>query len=84
MMVANVVVDGSDLEVSARRTLFDVPGLFRDPVPFGYPLYDVAPDDLRFLMARPANTPNGAEDEPSGGLILVQNFFEELKAKVGN
>ena len=83
-MVAVNIADGPDFEVTTRLTLFDVPGLFRDGTPFGYPAYDVAPGDQRFLMARLANTPSGAEDEPSGGLILVENFFEELKAKAGN
>ena len=41
--------------------------------------YDVAPDDERFLMARGA----GSEDSPTK-LVWVQNFFEELKARVPN
>ena len=41
--------------------------------------YDVSLDDERFLMARPV----GADDEPTP-VILVQNFFEELKARVPN
>jgi serine/threonine-protein kinase len=40
--------------------------------------YDVAPDDQRFVMIR---NPGG---EALGELIVVENFFEELKAKVGN
>ena len=39
--------------------------------------YDVAPDDERFLMARPPS----AENTPISA-ILVQNFFEELKRLV--
>ena len=38
----------------------------------------VAPDDQRFVMIR-----NVREREPSE-LIVVENFFEELKTKVGN
>ena len=40
--------------------------------------YDVAPDDRRFVMIRAigAAVPNR--------LVYVENFFEELKAKVGN
>jgi hypothetical protein len=39
--------------------------------------YDIAADDQRFVMIR--------QDQPNrGDVILVQNFFEELKAKVGN
>ena len=38
--------------------------------------YDVTPDDERFIMLRPV----GGGDE--GELILVLNFFEELRARV--
>ena len=40
--------------------------------------YDVTPDDQRFVMIRNL----GGTD--AGELIVVENFFEELKAKVGN
>ena len=40
--------------------------------------YDLTPDDQRFVMIR-----NPCADE-AGELIVVDNFFEELKAKVGN
>jgi serine/threonine-protein kinase len=43
--------------------------------------YDVFPDDQRFIMARPLVI-DGDVQEPE--LILVQNFFEELKARVPN
>jgi len=43
-----------------------------------HPQYDVAPDDSRFLMIRQT----GGDDEPR--MILVQNFFEELKRLVPN
>jgi len=40
-----------------------------------YPQYAVAPGDRRFLMIRPLAT--GTQDE----LIVVENWFDELKAK---
>ena len=40
--------------------------------------YDVTPDDQRFVMIRLGGSGNAGE------LIVVENFFEELKAKVGN
>ena len=40
-------------------------------------LYDVTPDDQRFIMIRDAGGGEAAE------VILVENFFEELKEKVG-
>ncbi len=39
--------------------------------------YDVTPDDQRFVFVRPVGITGGE-------LIVVENFFEELKAKVGN
>jgi hypothetical protein len=39
------------------------------------PQYAVAPDDRRFLMIRPLET--NSPDK----LIVVENWFEELKAK---
>jgi hypothetical protein len=44
--------------------------------------YDISPDDQRILAVRAANTVGEVAVEPE--LILVQNFFEELKARVPN
>jgi serine/threonine-protein kinase len=44
--------------------------------------YDISPDDRRILAVRPATTVGEVTIEPE--LILVQNFFEELKARVPN
>ena len=57
-------------------------------IPVGYPaagansFYDVSLDGERFLMVRPYV--DDTQDEASGGWVLVQNFFEELKARVPN
>ena len=45
----------------------------------GHPQYDVAPDDQRFIMIRGV-----ADVGATPKLILVQNFFEELKRLVPN
>ena len=42
-------------------------------------MYDIAPDAQKFLMIRPART---TEDGPGDHVILVQNWFEELKRLV--
>ena len=44
----------------------------------GHPMYDVSPDDQRFVMLR-----TGAEGEDSQ-LILVTNWFEELRQRMGS
>ena len=48
----------------------------------GHPMYDVSSDDQRFVMLRTEDDegPLGPDTE----LILVLNFFEELKRLVPN
>ena len=47
--------------------------------------YDVAPDDQRFLVATQGRVDGSEEDGDLGAeTVLVQNFFEELKARVPN
>jgi serine/threonine-protein kinase len=76
MMVVSID-DGAMLVPETPRVLFTVS---REFVWAGYgnPNYDVSPEG-RFLMVR---TETG--DTTSQRLRVVLNFFEELKAKVGN
>ena len=69
------VLPGPMFVIGERRALFSTQG-FRSSIT--HQQYDVTPDDQRFVMIRN----RGAEE--AGELIVVQNFFEELKAKVGN
>ena len=50
---------------------------FRSSV--NHPMYDVTPDDERFIMIRQTGDVSTAAK-----LIIVQNFFEELKRLVPN
>jgi len=59
---------------TARRPLFDASAYELDL----HQEYDVAPDG-RFLMVRRRGVPEGTEWE----LVWVQNWLEELKAKMG-
>jgi len=43
--------------------------------------YDVSPDGQRFLMIK-ENAGSGEGDAPPASLVVVQNWFEELKAKL--
>ena len=70
LVVADVTSDGS-FTVRSRRPLFSVMDYRWD---FGY---DVTPDGQQFILIR-------GRDEAPGQVVLVQNFFEELNAKVGN
>ncbi len=42
-------------------------------------MYDIAPDGQKFLMVKPAGTTEGRE---RSHVVLVQNWFEELKRLV--
>ncbi len=72
--VAAEVVPTPAFSVGERRPLFSVAQYFRGP---NARHYDITPDDQRFVFVGPA----GGE---ALELIFVENFFEELKAKVGN
>ena len=45
----------------------------------GNPMYDVSPDDQRFVMLRIGDTETAAAE-----LILVENWAEELRGRAGN
>jgi hypothetical protein len=69
-LVAVEVRPGPPFSLGEPRPLFQLPqGVFE---------YDVGPDDRRFLVLRPENV--GGDRE----LIVVENWVEELKARVGN
>jgi Tol biopolymer transport system component len=90
-MVAATLEADPGLRVLERQTLFPVPpGTMPRGNQYVTGLYDITPDDQRFLMARVYVDPN-AEDGPeqvaapsAPRLILVQSFFEVLKEQVGN
>ena len=71
-------IDGeSSSPVGQKRTLFTVPVGFIYGV--NYDFYDITSDDQRFLMARPRRT----DLDESNHLILVKNWFEELRERMG-
>ena len=57
-----------------QEVLFSVAAYMRNPA---YALYDVSPDDRRFVMLRIGGRENTAASE----LILVENWFEELRER---
>ncbi len=74
-MVAAQVRMGQTFEVQEREVLFSIGSEFLIGQAEQYTLYDVTPDDQRFLMLRRV-------EFAVGELILVQNFFEELRQMV--
>ena len=79
-MIAATIETEPEFRVVGRDTQFTIPPEIL--VSSGTPFYDVA-DDQRFLMGRVFR---GGEGESDVGprYILVQNFFEELRQRVGN
>ena len=76
-LVAAEVVTTPAFSVGERRVLFSAVQYYRGA---NARHYDVTPDDQRFVFVGPADIAGG---ESARALILVENFFEELKAKVG-
>jgi eukaryotic-like serine/threonine-protein kinase len=81
-MVEVRVATDSSFAVEERRTLFHLGPEFmtlQNVAEWAQsgPLYDIAPDDERFLMLR-------VEEQERRELILVLNWFEELKEHIPN
>jgi Tol biopolymer transport system component len=77
--VARFSAPSGTFRVEGLGTLFALPpGQFHFPSNGNNDFYDVAPDDERFLMARNFGSSG------SVSLVLVQNFFEELRRLVPN
>ena len=65
-----------------REPLFTIPTEYEtEPVIL---LYDVTRDDQRFLMGRSYTGTEEGEEGEANRFVLVQNFFEELKERLGN
>jgi eukaryotic-like serine/threonine-protein kinase len=67
----DIRADGS-LNPGKPRMLFEIPYAFQGNIPS---CWDISPDDQRFLMVRLVER----KPQPLTEMILVQNWFEELK-----
>ena len=74
-MVSVQILSDVASPVGDRRSLFDVLG-YRTGVN-AEPAYDLMPDDDRIAIIQRIGAGSGRE------LILVQNFFEELRERMG-
>ena len=72
-LIAVSVLPGTAFTFGTPTRLFSM-----NPFAFTTTLFEVSPDGRRFLMSRPVGAQTQAVDE----LILVQNFYEELRTKV--
>lgn len=81
-MVSATIPTPPTFAALTQRVLFALPADIRN-IP-SRPLYDVSPDDRRFIMTRSVvgdgSRPLG--QAPRQHLIVVSNFFEELRTKV--
>ena len=79
MMVVSVDADGERVRIGPPTELFR--GDYVAAAIGGVRQYHVAPDG-RFLMLKDAATEEGDELPPQ--VVLIQNWFEELRERVGN
>jgi len=75
-LVAAQIRPGPPFEILGRTPLFSVSPYL---IPGNYTPFDVTADDQRFLMVRRVGTGEGA---PSTTLLFVENWIEELRARV--
>jgi serine/threonine protein kinase/Tol biopolymer transport system component len=75
MFVADILRTEPDFAVSKPRQLFELPGFFRT-APFRS--YDLTRDEQRFLMFKREEK----EPQVTTEMVLVQNWFDELKRLV--
>jgi WD40 repeat protein len=79
-LVAAEVQTDSAFRVVQRQTLFSVSREYR--LLGNSDFYDIAPDDQRFLMGRVVGLRDDTIDDIR--IILVINWFEELRERLGN
>ena len=75
-MMAVAVTTTPAFKAEAPRALFPAKSYARAP---SYRAYDISPDDRRFVMLRPVAD---SAATPTGQVVFVDNWFQELKAKV--
>ena len=78
-MMAVAISPGPPFTVGEQRVLFSIGLELLMPMIENYTLFDVTSDDRRFVLARRVGS-----GEALGTLVFVENWFEELRAKVGN
>jgi len=78
-MMAAPVSGGTGFRAGTPTVLFRLDaGIFLTPNEY-YTPFDISPDDRRFIMARRVQV----AETSVASFILVENWFEEIKAKVG-
>ena len=73
-MISVEVLPGTTFIPGERQAMFSVQPFLGT---ISSPAFDVTLDDQRFVMIRPAT------DQALGQIVVVENFFEELRARAG-
>jgi WD40 repeat protein len=76
LVAVQVSTDGS-FQIGQEHVLFPAARYGSNSL---HPLYDVSPDDQRFLMLR---STSAEEDAPPPRMIMTLNFFTELEERLG-
>jgi len=76
LTAASVETSGSTFSPGKPATVFDAK--YAEPFPPRH--YDVSPDGQRFLMVK--DSPAGDPNVTPASLVVVEHWFEELKARV--
>jgi serine/threonine-protein kinase len=77
-MIAVPVAGGASPGLGDRHTLYSLGTDLYMGNPEYYTPFDITPDDRRFIMAR---TVQAATPGRPGTFVMIENWFEELKAK---
>ena len=80
-MVVTPITAGPSLQLGAQQTLFSLGTDLYLGSPAHYTPFDITADDRRFIMARQVEA---AKSGPPGSFVLIENWFEELKARTGS
>ncbi len=77
-MIAAAVQTEPEFDVTEHRVLFELGPEF--VIDLDHTAHDISPDDRRFIMVRRVGSPENPEPQ----YVIIDNFFELLKQRVGN
>jgi hypothetical protein len=82
LMSVAVQAKGEAFTASAPAKVLNTP-YYAGSTTLGLPLraYDVSPDGQRFLMIKEVGSAGDRPSRPLSRMVVVQNWFEELKAR---
>jgi serine/threonine-protein kinase len=82
LMAVPIQTSGQAFNAGSPAKVFDAK-IFADPAVSPGRTYDVSPDGQRFLVIKDNAASDGASNATVPGMVVVTNWFEELKARTG-